>query len=406
VRSEFFACQARTKETAFTRSRRLPLAHLTAFLLNAPRAGLQTELDAFFDHALGHDAVLPPTKSAVCQSRRQLRSEALRDLLGYSARTFAGQSDIPLWHGYRVVALDGATLRVPNVPECAAYFGGMHTSYGKFRPLARASALLDVARGAFVDAAIGGFAQEERRLAESHLDKLNPDDLLVMDRGYPSRDLFRQLCERKLAFCARINSTWTQVKQLVRGHQEEGEVDLGTSKHPLQLRLIRAALPNGTLMVLVTNLLNADLAPNDFAQLYRRRWRIEEAFKLIKARLQVENWSGILPHTVEQDFYATLTRANCAAVLALAVRPEEACIHDPAPDTKGWRHKLNQTLTIKSLRHFLPRLLLNLNLNEVLSRLIERLRSPSAIERTRPERTAPRKKGVRIARFHPAYKAA
>ncbi|GHU14463.1 hypothetical protein FACS189441_4150 [Betaproteobacteria bacterium] len=52
---------------------------------------------------------------------------------------------------------------------------------------------------------------------------------------------------------------------------------------------------------------------------------------------------------------------------------------------------------MKSLRHYLPRLLLDLNLSEILHRLIKRLRAPSAIERTRPERTAPRKKGVRIA---------
>jgi hypothetical protein len=61
---------------------------------------------------------------------------------------------------------------------------------------------------------------------------------------------------------------------------------------------------------------------------------------------------------------------------------------------------------MKRLRHFLPRLLLNLNLNNVLDCLIERLRAPFAIERTRPERTHPREKGVRIAGFHMAYKAA
>ncbi|GHU23937.1 hypothetical protein FACS189488_07530 [Betaproteobacteria bacterium] len=158
--------------------------------------------------------------------------------------------------------------------------------------------------------------------------------------------------------------------------------------------------------MLVTNILDAAHTPNDFASLYRSRWRIEEAFKLIKARLQVENWSGILPYAVEQDFYATLTRANCAAALALAVRPEEACIHMPEADKKGWRHRLNRTLVMKSLRHYLPRLLLDLNLSEILHRLIERLRAPSAIERTRPGRTAPRKKGVRIAGYHSAYKGA
>lgn len=52
----------------------------------------------------------------------------------------------------------------------------------------------------------------------------------------------------------------------------------------------------------------------------RDRWSLEEAFKLIKARLQFENWSGILPHTVTQDFYAPLLRANCAVVLAWAAR--------------------------------------------------------------------------------------
>ncbi|GHU11561.1 hypothetical protein FACS1894185_4990 [Betaproteobacteria bacterium] len=406
MRSESFAIRARAKETAFTRKRKLPLAHLTAFLLNAPRAGLQTELDAFFDHALKQDEIHPPTKSAVCQARKLLRPEALRDLLGYSARCFTEQSDIPLWHGRRVVALDGTTLRVPDVPECVTYFGGMHTSCGKFRPLARASALLDVARGAFVDATIDGYAQEERSLAEAHLSKLNPDDLLVMDRGYPSRKLFQQLCDRKIAFCARINSSWSQVRQFTENHQEDLQVDLGTSRHPLPLRLIRVDLPNGTSFELVTNILDAAHTPNDFAGLYRSRWRIEEAFKLIKARLQVENWSGIMPYAVEQDFYATLTRANCAAALALAVRPEEACIHTPEADKKGWRHRLNRTLVMKSLRHYLPRLLLDLNLSEILHRLIERLRAPSAIERTRPGRTAPRKKGVRIAGYHPAYKEA
>jgi hypothetical protein len=63
-------------------------------------------------------------------------------------------------------------------------------------------------------------------------------------------------------------------------------------------------------------------------------------------------------------------------------------------------------LTLKSLRHFLPRLLLDMNPKEILHALLARLRAPTAAERTRPNRVAPRPKGVRIAGFHPAYKAA
>ena len=157
---------------------------------------------------------------------------------------------------------------------------------------------------------------------------------------------------------------------------------------------------------MVTNLLAEDCGPREFAQLYRARWRIEEEFKLVKARVQVENWSGLLPHTVEQDFYATLLRANSAAVLAYEARPANALDADAGLDDAGWRQRLNRTLTLKSLRHYLPRLLLDLGVVEVLDKLLARLRSPGAIERTRPDRSAPRPKGVRIADFHVAYKAA
>ena len=215
-----------------------------------------------------------------------------------------------------------------------------------------------------------------------------------------------QLCQRNVSFCARIVDRWNAVQHFLRGERDDASVDLGTPKAPLPLRLLRCVLPNGTWLVLVTNVLDATLTPPDFAALYRERWRIEEAFKLIKARLQVENWSGLLAHTVEQDFYASLVRANCAGVLALAVRPEEASLGPPAVNPNGWRVKLNRTLTIKSLRHYLPRLLLALNLAATLERLIERLRAPHACERTRPARTAPRKDAVRLAGFHPAYKAA
>lgn len=207
IRSEAFAEQARLQPSVFTRKRRLPLATLVNFLFNAPRAGLQSELDGFFDHALHDDAVRSPSKSALCQARRQLRPQALRELIPYSARLCTQHAEAPLWHGRRVLALDSTVLKVPKVPECAAHFGGMQPSNAAFRPLARASALLDVARGTFVDAVLGGYAEDDRSLAARHLQHLGRGDLLVMDRGYPSRDWLGPLVERQVSFCARMRST-------------------------------------------------------------------------------------------------------------------------------------------------------------------------------------------------------
>ena len=73
----------------------------------------------------------------------------------------------------------------------------------------------------------------------------------------------------------------------------------------------------------------------------------------------MENWSRLLPHSVEQDLFATLLRINCAAVLALEARPQDAAAGAETPlNARGWRERLNRTLAAKTLRHDLPRLLL------------------------------------------------
>jgi len=157
-----------------------------SFLINTPRAGLQSELNAFLDHALAPGDTSTLSKSALCQARSELDPAALRTLVAHSATLLAEHLPTAQWHQRRVVALDSTVLRVPNVPECTNHFGGMTTGCGKFRPLARASALWDVARGCVVDAVLGGFADDDRSLAIHHLDALSTQDMLVMDRGYPS----------------------------------------------------------------------------------------------------------------------------------------------------------------------------------------------------------------------------
>lgn len=386
------------------------MPRLVSFLLNAPRAGLQAELNAFLDYALPHEEGLSITKSALCQARRDLNPESLRALLGKSAGLITEHHPDPRWAMRRVVAIDATTLRVPHVPECAEYFGGMTTSCGKFRPLARASALYDVARGCFVDAVMGGLAVDERKLAAHHLDALGPNDLLLMDRGYPSRSWFGALNARGIGFCARISSVrWGAVLRFERSDNREAIVDMGTPDSPLLLRLLRHILSNGSVLILATNIMDSTITPAEFADLYHSRWRIEEGFKLLKARLQVENWSGVLPHTVLQDFFATLVRINCAAVLALEIQESPATGQSEGekhPSSSGWRSALNATLVIKALRHYLPRILLEMDCSDALKKLLVRLRSPGAHEKICPNRKNIRSKGVRLAGFHPAYKTA
>jgi hypothetical protein len=198
---------------------------------------------------------VPPTKSALCQARRQLSPEAVRSLIGFSAQRIALHSEVPRWHGLRVLALDSTVLRVPAVPECAEFFGGMNTGCGSFRALARASALLDVARDCFVDAFVGGYSENDRSLAQRHLGLLGAQDLLVMDRGYPSRALFAQLVRQGTKFCARLSHSWSETKRVLRGSVADQVGEFVSAEAPLSLRILRHALPNGTVLVLITNVM-------------------------------------------------------------------------------------------------------------------------------------------------------
>ena len=289
IGSASFAELARTVPTAFTRKRLLPLPHLVTFLINGPRAGLQPELAAFFDHALESDRVQAPTKSAFCQARSQLRPTAIRTLVIASGQALLRHCEAERWHGLRVLALDGSTLRTAESPECAEYFGGMQPRAGDFCPIARVSALFDVARDSFVDAVLGKYSDDERSLALDHLDQLGPTDLVVMDRGYPSRNLLAEFSRRGAFWCVRMTTSWKVVKRFARSDRIDALVDLGTPESPLPSRLLRVVLPNGSVFILATNVLDPAFSPSAFADLYHGRWRIEKAFKLIKARLQAEN---------------------------------------------------------------------------------------------------------------------
>lgn len=45
----------------------------------------------------------------------------------------------------------------------------------------------------------------ERQFLIEHLDRLSPDDLLLLDRGYPASWLVAVLNQRAIKFCMRVD---------------------------------------------------------------------------------------------------------------------------------------------------------------------------------------------------------
>jgi hypothetical protein len=169
----------------FSRQRVLTYPVLVAFLLCAWKGGLQTLLDELFETLTGR-AERTVTKSAVSQARRKLKAtafEALNDLLLSSLDAHWPE---PRGRGFRLVAADATTLRLPNTPDNQAAFGVQTDPVGQPFVMARALGLYSTASRRMLKATLTGYEAAERALRVPFLPHLNLDDLLVLDRGFPA----------------------------------------------------------------------------------------------------------------------------------------------------------------------------------------------------------------------------
>lgn len=327
--SEEFAASARIHAADFTRQRSLPLPHLVATLLNLRKGSIGDELSRFFEILHEQPLADTVTPSAFCQARKQCNPRALMGLNSALLAGFQRHFAPHLWHGWRLLAVDGATARLPNTEDVIATFGA--PPEGAAVPLARFSRLYDVLNKLVIEADIASRHVGERVLAGEHLAATGERDLLLYDRGYPAFWLFALHHQERRHFCARLSLDFSrEVTAFLASGQKSAIVrfspgsaarkqcrDDGLSGVPIALRLIRVQLKGGETEVLATSLLDEEAYPRTwFKRLYHLRWGVEEDYKREKSRLEIENFSGLSAQIVQQDFYTKLFVLNLAAVLA------------------------------------------------------------------------------------------
>ena len=297
----------------------------------------QVELDRFFSILFKHEiASRVLYKGNLTKARAKLDFEAFKELNDFMINHFYENFEHQTWHGFTLLAIDGSILRLPNEKPICDHFGGWSTNYGaSMCPVARASQMFDVLNKVTVDAIISPKNQGERELAAYHLLKLQPKDLLLVDRGYPAHWFFKAVLGMDAQFCARISPEQSGVvKQFYQSKKSDEIVqlhptltskrkcqELGFDADPIVVRLIRIEHDPKTVQVLVTSLIDSKAYPKSiFKDLYHKRWPVEEDYKALKFRLQVENFSGKTVHSVYQDFHAKVFSKNLTAVIATTTR--------------------------------------------------------------------------------------
>jgi hypothetical protein len=404
-----FLKRHRHSDKDFSRQRCLPFESVVLFLLNLVKRSLQDELDEFFNLSRGEAVATPVvTKSAFSQARKKLKAEAFIELNQVQVAYFYAHFPYQTWHGLRLLAVDGSSVQLPATAEIIDHFGLWHSA-----PVARVSQLFDVLNEVTVEAVIGPKAVGEREWAAGHVAQVGPGDLILLDRGYPAFWLFVLIRQQGADFCARMPAgVWGEVDRFLASGLNEQIVDLSPcptavaecqARHlptaPLKVRLVRIELESGEVEVLVTSLLDRVQFPlSVFKELYHHRWPVEENYKVMKYRVEVENWSGKSKLAIYQDFHAKVFTTNLTAMLA---HPAQAVVKQQS-QTKKYDYQVNFTQALSKMKDTVVRLFQQPLISTLLDRLWQAM--THLIEPIRPGRKYPRKKSIKPKRFAMTYK--
>ena len=105
-----------TRQTAFTRNRKLSFPVMIVLLLNFLTRTMQIELDDFFANVLdaGTDSV---TKQAFFKARKNILPDAFKELFLTTRDMVLNKNKIKRHKGYRILAIDGSELRLDKTKE-------------------------------------------------------------------------------------------------------------------------------------------------------------------------------------------------------------------------------------------------------------------------------------------------
>lgn len=378
-----FLERGRVNPRDFTRVRKLPFSRLMFLCLNYVTRPTFIEAVHFFNNVIGADEFV--TQQSLSEARQKVKYEAFQEIFELTRDHALAVEDLEFFHDYRLLAIDGTTVQLTNVPELKEAFGEKTPSKGDV--FARMSMILDVKNGCIMDAELVPFHTGERQLAIRGVNRFSGRAgkcLYLMDRGYWSPELYGTIIENGGFFLSRVPN---EVTAAIRSGAEQIIIDHNGQSHRLQCK--RIPLSNGEIETLVTNLPEGELSDEEMKELYHLRWGIETKYGELKNYLGMDTLPGKTYQTVMQDFYATLAVSNMA-VFAGYVAEAQIAEKQEGKDNK-YVYAPNKSVILAALKdHLIAAVALD-SLFERLKHLemIRKMLSASPVPK-RPGRSVPR----------------
>lgn len=268
INSDAYRSRNITKQTAFTRNRKLTFPVMIVLLLNFLTRTMQIELDDFFMHVLNTntDSV---TKQAFFKARKNILPDAFKELFLMTRDMVLRKDKIKRYKGYRILAIDGSELRLDKTKENKDIFlPRSHSPENKTN--AEISLLYDVLSHYVIDAQIGSIGVSEREYAVRNLacfsSICDEKDIVIFDRGYPSKDMIAVLSDMGCKYLMRLQASC--FKGVKENPSNDFKITVSTPNDTYSVRVVRVILKSGEVETLITNISEDEFNTNDFLGLY------------------------------------------------------------------------------------------------------------------------------------------
>ena len=201
--------------------------------------------------------------------------------------------------------------------------------------------------------------RHELKVAQEEDFPLEPDSILLIDRGFTDYKWFQQLTQQGVWFITRAKKnmdydvTGQHPLPEIPGIVADERIHFAGAKaqedYAGALRLI-TVLENKTRkpIGILTN--NFDLDAETIAELYKARWEIENFFKWIKQNLKIKSFLGTSKNAVMTQIWV----AMCAYLLLSYIRFQNRCRHTLLELSRIIRETLLSPFTLIDLLRTTP----------------------------------------------------
>lgn len=362
-------------QTAFSRTQKISFHDAMLFPIVAASESTSVEMLDFLPVSK------MPSQPAMNYRRDQIKVSAFSNLFkDFTAKLPQNKT----YHGMHLIACDGTRLNTPYNPKDPESFVCNIEGRKGFNQY-HLNTCYDVLNDMFTDAVIQGyFSMNEKQAFCEMMDRYPKDKpaLFIADRGYASYNVIAHAMHNDHNFVIRLTSAMAKnifdcVKEFtnleefdieevihvgrirtkeamsypnyhcIHSRYQYDYIPAGDKKiDAFQVRLVKIKLSSGEDEYLLTNLAQSEFTISDLKYIYRRRWRIETAYRCLKYVSGMVHIHSIKNHFIFQEIYAKLIGYNYCATILRSTKAKNS-------DNKKYIYVIDKTYLFKTCIRFL-----------------------------------------------------